>query len=356
MIRRLTDCIQLFIPVVGIVYILQIPSRIGIPISLENYLGVFLALVLACMQIDRLNSRKVSVRIAAIVLLMLSLLCGGFIAVSFPAILLTMGQPNFEVVLLGSITIILILDACHQLKATVLVLIVILFILYARYADLLPGIMYTRKIPWHRIVSYIYLDSNAILGIPLAVSAKILLSFLLFGQCLVKLGGSDALTDFAYALMGKFRGGPAKVAVVSSGLFGSVSGSAVSNVTTTGIVTIPMMKSLGYKPQVAGAIESVASTGGLVTPPVMGTVAFLISQFLEIPYSDVVVASAAPAILLYLYLFIYVDLEAARNGIQGLPSDKIPKVSHVFREVWPFFCALVLFIYLLIIEGWDESL
>jgi TRAP transporter 4TM/12TM fusion protein len=151
------------------------------------------------------------------------------------------------------------------------------------------------------------------------------------------------------ALMGKYRGGPAKVAVFGSTLFGTISGTAVSNVVTTGIITIPMMKKNGYQPPVAGAVEAVASTGGQIMPPVMGSAAFLIAEFLEIPYSKVVIAALVPALLYYLMLFIQVDLEAAKHNIAGLPAKDLPSKTSVFRKGWQFLLPLVVLIYALFI-------
>jgi len=189
-------------------------------------------------------------------------------------------------------------------------------------------------------------DSDRLdLGLPLIVASGIVLPFVLLGQSLFATGGGSFFTDLAMALMGKYRGGPAKVAIFGSTLFGTISGTAVSNVVTTGIITIPLMKKNRYRPEVAGAVEAVASTGGQIMPPVMGSAAFLIAEFLEMPYSQVVVAALVPALLYYFVLFVQVDLEAAKHNITGLPAESLPKIWGVLGKGWQFLLPLAVLIY-----------
>jgi TRAP transporter 4TM/12TM fusion protein len=183
------------------------------------------------------------------------------------------------------------------------------------------------------------------LGVPLTVATTIVVAFIFFGQLLFKSGGSEFFTDISLALMGRYRGGSAKIAITASGLFGSISGSAVSNVVATGVITIPLMRQGGYPAHLAGAIEAVASTGGQLMPPVMGAAAFLMAEFLQIPYRDVVVAALLPAILYYVGLFITADLEAAKHGISRVEESRIPAIAGVLRSGWHFpipFAVLIL--------------
>ena len=178
------------------------------------------------------------------------------------------------------------------------------------------------------------MDVNGILGLPLAVAATIVIAFLIFGHLLNASGGSRFFTEIAMLSMGRFRGGPAKIAVVGSALFGSVSGSAVANVVATGVVTIPMIKRSGYPAHRAAAIEAVASTGGQLLPPVMGASAFLMAEFLQIPYSEVVLAALVPGILYYVALFVQADLEAAKLGAGRVSGEEMPEAKGVLGGIY----------------------
>src|SRR5690606_9250849 len=202
---------------------------------------------------------------------------------------------------------------------------------------------------------YLYLDSHGMLGLPLAVSATVVLAYIFFGQVLFDSGGGTFFTDVATSVMGRFRGGPAKMAVAGSSLFGTISGSAVSNLLMTGTVTIPMMIRTGFRPPFAAAVEAVASTGGQLMPPVMGVTAFIIAEFLSIPYTSVVYAALIPALLYYTVLFIQVDLEAAREGFTGLPKDHIPPLGGVLRKGWPFLIPLGVLIHTLFVLNWSAG-
>lgn len=195
-----------------------------------------------------------------------------------------------------------------------------------------------------RLAAQLALDTGGILGTPLAIAATVVVVFVAFGRLLDHLGGAAFFTDLATAAMGGFRGGAAKIAVLGSSLFGSISGSAVSNVATTGVVTIPLMRRAGFPRETAGGIEAVASTGGQLTPPVMGAAAFLMAEFLEIPYADVVVAALLPALLYYAAIFMQADLTAARDGIVGIGAAERPRVAPTLKAGWMFlvpFAALI---------------
>jgi TRAP transporter 4TM/12TM fusion protein len=224
------------------------------------------------------------------------------------------------------------------------VIIAICFVVYALFAYIFPGDFYGRGWPVPRLATYLYLDANGIFGQALQIGSSIILVFILFGEALHAAGGAAFLSDFSQAVMGRFRGGQAKIAIVSSSLFGNISGSAVANVVVDGAFTIPMMKKAGYPPPVAAAVEAVASTGGQIMPPVMGAAAFLIAEYLGIPYAQVALAALVPAILYYVALFIQVDLLAARNGIHGLPRDEVPKLIPVLKRSAGFVVPLAVLI------------
>ncbi|MDP6407673.1 MAG: TRAP transporter fused permease subunit [Alphaproteobacteria bacterium] len=226
----------------------------------------------------------------------------------------------------GLVLIALSLEGLRRATGRTLPLIAIAFIGYA--------LLGARATDWEKLTGYLALDVNGILGIPLAVASTIVIAFLLFGQLLNTSGGSRFFTDIAMLTMGRFRGGPAKIAVVGSGLFGSISGSAVANVVATGVITIPMIKRSGYPAHKAGAIEAVASTGGQLMPPVMGASAFLMAEFLQIPYAEVVLAALVPALLYYVALFVQADLEAAKLDLDRVSQEDIPEARGVLSGLY----------------------
>lgn len=269
---------------------------------------------------------------------------GLYVALLYPEIVFRMGVITPDRVIMGTIAIIIVVEAVRRMAGWVLAILGILFILYAAFNWLIPGAFGGKVIPWSYLVNYLFLDINAMLGIALNVTALVVLPFILFGNFLHGVGGGRFLTDLAMGAFGKFRGGPAKMAVVASSLFGTISGSAVSNVVSTGVVTIPLMKRTGYKPHVAGAIESVASTGGQLMPPVMGAAAFVIAEFTGIPYAKIALAAFIPAILYYIGIFVQVDLEAGKTGLKGLPREQLPPLGGILRNCYLFIAPLVVLI------------
>ncbi len=237
-------------------------------------------------------------------------------------------------VVAGSVTIALALECLRRATGRTLPIIAVVFIAYALWGDVLPGRLAARVTDWQKLSAYLALDVNGVLGLPLAVATTVVVVFLLFGELLSSSRGSHFLTDLAMLSMGRFRGGPAKMAVVGSALFGSISGSAVANVVATGVITIPMIKRSGYPAHKAGAIEAVASTGGQLMPPVMGASAFLMAEFLQIPYTEVVLAALLPALLYYAALFIQADLDAARMGIRRVPKADMPPSRRVLAGLY----------------------
>ncbi|HWP60211.1 MAG TPA: TRAP transporter fused permease subunit [Candidatus Acidoferrales bacterium] len=284
-----------------------------------------------------------------------SLIAGGYIVAFYPKIAYQLGVLAPERWLLGGLAIFLILEAARRVCGWALVWVAAACVLYAKFAYLFPGLLYAKGSSWERIASYLYLDSSGILGIPLSVAASVVVAFILFGQALYAVGGDKFITDIALIAMGRYRGGPAKVAIVSSSLFGTVSGSAVANVAIDGAITIPMMKRAGYPPHLAAAIEAVASNGGQITPPVMGAAAFLIAEFLSIPYGQVALAAAIPALLYYLALFTQVDLEAAKHRLGGLPAAQTPKLGQAMRFGWVFVLPLAFLVYALMLQNWEAG-
>ncbi len=278
----------------------------------------------------------------------------GYVAVDYPRLVLLIFSRPIDIWLPGLVIVLLTLEALRRATGWALVIIIAVFILYALFGDALPGRLQGRAQDWQLLAGYMALDSNGMLGLPISVAATIVVAFILFGTLLGITGGSQFFTDAAMIAMGRFRGGSMKIAVVASGLFGSISGSAVANVVGTGVVTIPMIKRDGYPAHKAGAIEAVASTGGQLMPPVMGAAAFLMAEFLAVPYSDIVLAALVPAILYYVALFIQADLEAAKLGIRAVPKSDIPDGRMVARGVH-FIASFVALIYLLFWAGYQPE-
>ncbi len=269
----------------------------------------------------------------------------GYIAWGYPDLVdLVLLRPT-DGVIASTIAITLIIIGLQRSAGNVLVGLVVLFLIYAVAADMVPPSMEGRATDWQKLAGYLALDVNGILGIPLKIGASIVVPFILFGVLLSNTGAANWFTDFALTLMGRFRGGAAKIAIFASALFGSISGSAVANVVATGVVTIPLIKRSGYGARHAAAIEAVASTGGQLMPPVMGASAFLMAEFLQIPYSEVVLAALVPALLYYVAVFIQVDLDAAKLGLKAVPKELIPSTKTVARGAFfllPFVVLIVL--------------
>jgi TRAP transporter 4TM/12TM fusion protein len=351
--------VQIFaLTLLGSLWALEIHNTLAWAFFKEQYLGLFLGLALGSVFLGvkvRETEQEGIVPWYDWLLSALGLLVGGYVAVMYPTIAYRLGILSPDRWLLGGLAILLVLEATRRLVGWSLVWLAVTFILYAKFAYLFPGQLYAKGSSLERIASYLYLDSSSLLGLPLSVAASIVIAFILFGQALYAVGGDKFLTDLAMAAMGRFRGGSAKVAIVSSSLFGTVSGSAVSNVVVDGAITIPMMKRTGYPGHLAAATEAVASTGGQIMPPVMGVAAFLIAEFLNIPYGEVALAAVIPALLYYLALFVQVDLEAAKNGLVGLAKKDLPRFRVVMRRGWVFIVPLLVLVYTLMIAVWEAG-
>jgi len=229
--------------------------------------------------------------------------------------------------ILGFIFILLCLESVRRVVGIPLFIVTLIFLIYPLIGYYCPAIFHTRSMHWNELIDFNYLSSGGIFGIPLGVSATEIAVFIIFGSIMLHTGGSELINSIALSLAGKTIGGPAKVAVVASSLFGTISGSGVANVATTGCITIPMMKRAGYRPHFAGAVEAVASTGGQIMPPIMGAAAFVMSAFSGVPYSKIIIHAILPAILYYIALFSYVHLEARKLNLQPGVADLTFKES-----------------------------
>jgi len=274
-----------------------------------------------------------------------------YVAWRYPELSTELTSRPLEGVLMAAALAALVLEGTRRTAGAPLVFIVLAGAAYSMFGHLLPGIFQSRPVQFTRLLVYLGLDTNALLGGPLQIGVSVVIPFILMGQILARCGGSEFFTDLARAWMGRYRGGSAKIAVVGSAFFGMISGSAVANVSAVGVVTIPLMKRAGFPATVAGAVEAVGSTGGQLMPPVMGAAAFLMAEVLQVPYASVCIAAAIPAILYYLALFCQVDLEAAKRGIHGEPPENLPRTTAVLRDGWYFPIPFAVLIYALLVWG-----
>ena len=249
---------------------------------------------------------------------------------------------------MAGITTLLVLEACRRIHGPAIPVIVFLFIFYALFASYAPGLLRFRNVPITRLLFRFYLTGEGMWGSLVTTSASFLFIFILFGAILDISGGAQAFNDIGFAIGGRMRGGPAQVAVISSALMGSISGSAVANVMTTGAFTIPLMKKMGYKDHFAASVEAAASTGGVITPPIMGSVAFIMAGNLGIPYSRIVTAAALPAVLYYIAIMVAVNLQARKQNLAGLPKEEIPSLWGVMKKQGLYLTPVLVIIFVLV--------
>ena len=245
-----------------------------------------------------------------------------------------MGNPNGYDLLFGCILIVLVLDIARRTLGWILPLIICVFISYALFGPAFPGLLQHPGVKFNTFVSSMYFPQEGIFGVTLWVVSTIVFHFVLFGVIAQRTGLGQLFIDNATILAGRYTGGPAKVSVVSSAFFGTISGSSVANTVSTGALTIPNMKRLGYPGHFAGGVEAAASAGGQITPPIMGAAAFIMAEFLELPYTTIVIAAIFPALLHYVGVFAVVHLMARKLGLQGLGKEALPRLSAVWRDGW----------------------
>ncbi len=350
---RFVSLLAIFLTLGSVAWALDLYRSVGLQLYTEQFLGgmltIAIPLVFLAVPAGKGRFRQGRVPWYDGLAAVTGLACSVYVAVRYPEYTELITVRPWDGLLVAGLLIFLLTEGLRRTVGNVLTGVVIFFFLLALIGEKIPGELQGRPMDVERLVYYLAWDSTAILGTPMRIVTTIVVAFVLFGQILFLSGGSAFFTDIAMALMGRYRGGPAKISVFASGLFGSISGSVVSNVVTTGVITIPLMKKGGYRAHLAGAIEAVASTGGQLMPPVMGAAAFLMAEFLAIPYTDVVLAALLPAILFYVALFIQADLEAAKSGIARIREDLIPAVWPLLRAGWFFPLPFVVLIYALFV-------
>jgi TRAP transporter 4TM/12TM fusion protein len=250
--------------------------------------------------------------------------------------------------IVGAIGIIVLFEASRRVLGMGLTTVAFVFLLYTLFGHYIQGSLGHRQFSLETIIEHFYFSTEGIFGVPLGVSATYIFLFVLFGAFLQETKMTQFINDLALSIAGRTPGGPAKVAVIASGFMGMITGSSVANAASIGSFTIPLMKKYGYRPHFAGAVEAVASTGGQIMPPIMGAAAFIMAEFLNIPYSRIMLAAIIPALLYYLACWVIIHLEAKKNGLQGLPADEVPKFKQVLKEGGHLLIPIVVLIYLLV--------
>ena len=271
-----------------------------------------------------------------------------YIVIFYRELILRSMLPTTFDVIVGTLGILLVIEAARRVVGIPMVCVVLIFVTYAFIGPYMPGVLAHRGLTLDQFVSHVFFTTEGIFGIPLGVSSTFIFLFILFGAYLESTGLGKFFIDMANAIAGWASGGPAKVAVLSSGLMGTVSGSSVANVVGTGSLTIPMMKKLGYHKDFAGAVEAASSTGGQLMPPVMGAAAFLMAEFVGIPYVEIVKAAVIPAFLYFLGVWLGVHFEAKRSNLKGIPHEELPKLGEILRERGHLAIPLVVIVWLLV--------
>lgn len=267
------------------------------------------------------------------ILALLSIIVCGYWPVYYDTIVQQIGGSTDVQLVIGSIAILLVLEASRRAVGLPIVIVAAAFLIYAYFGPQMPGDLAHRGLSLNQLVTAMFFTTEGILGTPLAVSSTYIFLFLLFGAFLVQTGVGQYFNDLALAIAGKRTGGPAKVAIFSSALNGTISGSSVANTVTTGSYTIPMMKRLGYRKNFAGAVEAASSTGGQLMPPIMGAAAFLMIEFAGESYWDIAKAATVPALLYFSGIWIVTHFEAKRIGLLGLPADQLPAKKEVLKKI-----------------------
>ena len=258
--------------------------------------------------------------------------------------------------ILALLIVVPLIEAVRRTTGIVLPILVLTMVAMTVFQNYLPGILYGSGYSLDRLLYSTYIGESGVFGLPLNVAANIIIVFVLFGALMEVSGAGKWFLDIAMATTGWSRGGPAKAAVLSSALFGSISGSPSANVATTGVFTIPLMKSIGYRPAFAGGVEAVASTGGQILPPVMGAIAFVMAEWIQVPYHQVALAALAPACIYFLIVFVSVHLQAYRDGVQPMPRSELPNVGEVFARGWFYPIPILALVYFLFFEGYPPGM
>jgi TRAP transporter 4TM/12TM fusion protein len=350
---RLEKLLKAAVVVIGIAWILDLPQLIDISLTETEWIGPLVGVGIAASLLGRpylAGHRWLDALLGSI-----AIACWTWMSINTNDWIIDIEGSTPAKLWPAIGALLLLIEGMRKLAGLPITILVWLLIAYGLFGDIVPPPFQAATQAAQDFIFYLYADGNAVPGRVLTIVATLVLAFIVLGRVMQVSGATRFFTDLALALMGSRRGGPAKVAVIASSVFGSINGTVVGNIMSTGIVTIPLMKKAGFKPQFAAAIEAVASNGGQFAPPVMGATAFLIADFLQVDYSAVVLAALVPAVLYYVCLFLQVDAIAVRFGLHGLPKSELPKLRPLLRQGWVFLVPLAVLVYLLFFKRFDPA-
>src|SRR4051812_6628495 len=342
----------------SLAYSIGVTRSLGLVVFPEQFLaaayGVCLALLFVSFPVRR-GAERGNVPWHDWILAIAGLAAGVYVAIHFPRITAQAGTVTFELLFLAGVITFLTMEGTRRTSGYSLIVITFILVVWMLVGHLVPGQLRTHKVEPATLAIYLSFDNNGLLGLVLEIACTIVIAFVLMGQLLARSGGSGFFNDFALGLMGRFRGGAAKIAVVASSLFGSISGIAAASALAVGVITIPLMKKSGIPARLAAAIEACASNGAQLMPPVMGAVAFVMADFLQVPYREVALAALLPSLLYYSALFIQCDLETARHGIGKVPASEIPRLRPVLASGWIFLAPFAAIIGAMFWLNWEPE-
>ena len=321
------------------------------------HVGVILILGFAMYPAGK-NSPRNKIPWYDMILMALSAVIPIYMWVNYQAIIDRVGSANQVDVIMGTLLVLLVLEAARRVTGMTLPILGIIFMVYALMGTKnglipvnVPGIFKHRGYGWTKLIGHLFSNTEGIYGTSINVSSTYIFLFIVFGEIMNKCGMGEFFNDIANALAGSSKGGPAKVSVLASGFLGSINGSAIANVVTTGAFTIPLMKKTGYSKEFAGSVEATASVGGQLLPPIMGAAAFIMAESLGVKYSKIIVCAAIPALIYYLGIIFQIQMRASKDGLKGLPKDQLPKVGPVMKKSGHLILPILFLLYMLFFSG-----
>ncbi|MGE6608054.1 TRAP transporter permease [Halomonas sp. NPDC076908] len=349
-----TGLVKLLLPLLSILWVFAVPERLGIPLVSQQLIAIMLGLAAAGAFLTKPYRDH-----GGIIDFTLALLVAAswfWYAWNFEQWMVMLAFRTPDMWVPGIVALLLLLEALRKSLGLVIATFIASIVAYGFVGHLLPGSLSAETSAPTRTVLYLYADSSGVPGTVVRIIIELVVPFVIFGKLMEIAGGMTFFNNLAMSLMGHRRGGPAKVAVVASSSFGTLSGSTVANIMSTGIMTIPLMKRTGFSPSHASAIEAVASNGAQLMPPVMGATAFIMAEFLDVSYGTIVTAAIIPALLYYLVLFMQIDAIAVRDNIRGLDKSELPNMRETLRQGWIFIFPLAVLIYLMFWQGFNPGI
>jgi len=341
------------ITLIGLAWIVDLPRVFGLSLIAAEWIGPLLGIAVAASLLR--HPYPLRSRMPDLLLGLLAIACWSWMALNYSDWIIDIAGLTAAKFIPAALALLLLMEGMRKVAGLPITCLVWALVAYALFGYVLPPPFQAEPLSLGDLGMYLYADTNGVPGRVMVVVGTLVLGFIVLGRVMEVSGAIRFFTDLAMAAMGSRRGGAAKVAVLASSIFGSINGTAVGNIMSTGIVTIPLMKQSGFRPQFAAAIEAVASNGGQFAPPVMGATAFLIAEFLQVSYAEVVLAAVVPALLYYVCLFLQVDAIAARFGLHGVPRQALPRIRPLLKDGWVFLLPLAVLIWLLFFRGLDPA-